>query len=81
MWCKMAFFGEDIAKAMDDSRQPKPGPRNLLALLPDSFTLADAAYIRTANGHSAEGTRNMLNQWTHRGYIKSTEKGYEKIKN
>ena len=80
MWCKMAFFGEDMAKAMDDSRQPKPGPRNLLALLPDSFTLADAAYIRTANGHNAEGTRNMLNQWVHRGYIKSTEKGYEKIK-
>lgn len=80
LWCKMAFFGEAMAKAMDGDGQPKPGPRNLLALLPDRFTLADAEYARTANGHNAEGTRNMLNQWAHRGYIKSTEKGYEKIK-
>ena len=77
----MAFFGEAMAKAMDGDGQPKPGPRNLLALLPDRFTLADAEYARTANGHNAEGTRNMLNQWAHRGYIISTEGGYEKIKN
>ena len=81
LWCKMAFFGEAMARAMDGASQPKPGPRNLLALLPDRFTLADAEYARTANGHNAEGTRNMLNQWAHRGYIKSTEKGYEKINN
>ena len=81
LWCKMAFFGEAMAKAMDGDGQPKPGPRNLLALLPDRFTLADAEYARTANGHNAEGTRNMLNQWAHRGYIISTEGGYEKIKN
>ena len=80
-WSKMAFFGEAMAKAMDGDGQPKPGPRNLLALLPDRFTLADAEYARTANGHNAEGTRNMLNQWAHRGYIISTEGGYEKIKN
>ena len=81
LWCKMAFFGEAMAKAMDGDGQPKPGPRNLLALLPDRFTLADAEYARTANGHNAEGTRNMLNQWAHRGYIRNTGEGkYEKVK-
>lgn len=79
MWCKMAFFGEDMAKAMSGDNTPKHGPRNLLSLLPDSFTLNDAADIRLANGKDSDGTRNMLNQWAHRGYIRNIGDGkYEK---
>lgn len=79
MWCKMAFFGEDIAKAMSSDNMPKHGPRNLLSLLPDYFTLTDAADIRLANGKDSDGTHNMLNQWVHRGYIRNIGDGkYEK---
>ena len=72
MWCKMQFFAEAIEQAdyIDDSK-PRRGPRNLLELLPDEFSLQDAINIRRQQGLDGKGTKNMLYQWTHRGYIKS----------
>ena len=72
MWCKMQFFAEAIEQAdyIDDSK-PRRGPRNLLELLPDEFSLQDAINIRRQQGMDGKGTKNMLYQWTHRGYIKS----------
>lgn len=71
LWCKMQFFGESIAKAIsgEDSRIGKRGPRNLLELLPEEFTVEDAKRVRRQHGKDAEGTVNMLYQWKHRGYI------------
>ena len=72
MWCKMQFFAEAIEQAdyIDDSK-PRRGPRNLLELLPDEFSLQDAINTRRQQGLDGKGTKNMLYQWTHRGYIKS----------
>ena len=80
LWCKMRFFGTAIGEAMQgSSRLPAKGPRNLLELLPDAFTTADAVRIRQQRGMDTEGTRNMLYQWTHRGYIlQLTADSYEK---
>ena len=69
--CKMEFFGADIESAMSEVRNEgkRHGRVNLLTLLPDEFTHADVVRVRQSQGMDAEGTRNMLWQWTHRHYI------------
>ena len=69
--CKMEFFGADIESAMSEVRNEgkRHGRINLLTLLPDEFTLDDAVRMRQSQGMDAEGTRNMLWQWTYRHYI------------
>ena len=82
MWCKMRFFAEAIEQAdyIDDSK-PRRGPRNLLELLPDEFSLQDAINIRRQQGLDGKGARKMINQWAHRGYILSGDgDGYSKVK-
>ena len=70
MHCKMTFFGEAIENANRSTEETgRRGPRNLLNLLPDEFTVHDADLIRQANGMDTRGTRNMLSQWVHRGYL------------
>ena len=50
--CKMTFFGEAIENAnrSADEQTGRRGPRNLLKLLPDEFTVHDADLIRQENG-------------------------------
>ena len=84
MWCKMRFFAEAIEQAdyIDDSK-PRRGPRNLLELLPDEFSLQDAINIRRLQGLDGKGARKMINQWAHRGYILCGDgdgDGYSKVK-
>ena len=69
--CKMTFFGEAISNAnrSAEGQTGRRGPRNLLKLLPDEFTTHDAELVRQANGMDTRGTRNMLSQWVHRGYL------------
>ena len=87
MHCKMTFFGEAIENAnrSADEQTGRRGPRNLLKLLPDEFTVHDADLIRQANGMDTRGTRNMLSQWVHRGYLlQMTDDSFckiEKLKN
>lgn len=72
LWCKMEFFGADIEEAMNNmirESKKRPGRMNLLELLPDEFTLEDAIRVRRSQGMDAEGTQNMLWQWTYRHYI------------
>ena len=83
MYCKMAFFGEAIENAnrSADEQAGRRGPRNLLELLPDEFTTHDAELIRQANGMDTRGTRNMLSQWVHRGYLlQMTVDSFSKVK-
>ncbi len=82
LWCKMQFFGAAIEAANQESEHtPKRGPRNLLELLPDEFTAHDADIIRQANGMDTRGTRNMLSQWVHRGYLlQMTDDSFVKVK-
>ncbi len=69
LWCKMRFFGEAIENADTVEERVKPGPRNLLELLPDEFTLQDAVNVRRKQGIPSKGVRKMVNMWTYRGYI------------
>lgn len=69
MWCKMQFFAEAIENADTIDDKPKRGPRNLLELLPDEFTLQDAINVRRQQGMDAKGTKLMINNWKSRGYI------------
>ena len=70
MWCKMEFFGAAIEEAQSGATESRtPGRRNLLELLPDEFSLADAIRVRQSEGMDAEGTRGMLRQWVHRRYV------------
>ena len=82
MHCKMTFFGEAIENANRSTEEQtgRRGPRNLLKLLPDEFTVHDADLIRQANGMDTRGTRNMLSQWVHRGYLlQMTDDSFRKI--
>ena len=73
MWCKMAFLGADIERAErgEDCRLGKHGPRNLLELLPDEFTIDDARRVRQQEGLDTDDKkcRHMLSQWVYRNYI------------
>ncbi len=82
MWCKMQFFGEDIANAdRIENKSNKKGPQNMLELLPETFTLQDAVNIRRQQGMDAKGVNNMLRVWKHRGYVlQITDYSYQKLK-
>ena len=80
LWCKMEFFGAAIEEAMQGAvKRRTPGRQNLLELLGNEFTLRDAENVRVKQGMDTKGTRNMLNQWKHRGYIlQMTNDNYKK---
>ena len=84
LWCKMEFFGEDIDKAnRSEERVGKRGPRNLLELLPDTFTLEDAKRVRRQEGLSNENHKcmKMIRTWMNRSYvIQNTEYSFQKSK-
>ena len=70
LWCKMQFFGDAIEQANNAAeRTGTRGPRNLLELLPDTFTLEDAKKVRRQQGLGIEKTGKMVSQWKTRGYI------------
>ncbi|MBR4923965.1 MAG: VirE protein, partial [Bacteroidaceae bacterium] len=83
LWCKMEFFGAAIEEAMQGAvKRRTPGRQNLLELLGNEFTLRDAENVRVKQGMDTKGTRNMLNQWKHRGYIlQMTNDNYKKSEN
>ena len=73
LWCKMRFFGSAIEVAeTEGGRSNRRGPRNLLQLLPNQFTLQDAEALRMQYGLDRKGTNNMLYQWIHRKYISAS---------
>ena len=68
----MQFFGDAIEQANNAAeRVGTRGPRNLLELLPDTFTIEDAKRVRRQQGMSNEGMRcnKMINTWLNRGYV------------
>ena len=70
LWCKMQFFGDVIEQANNAAeRTGTRGPRNLLELLPDTFTLDDAKRVRRQQGMGTEKTVSMLRNWVNRGYV------------
>ena len=70
LWCKMRFFGEAIEQSNNSSQSSaRRGPRNLLELLPNEFTLEDAVRIRREQGLQRQGAQDMIRMWRNRGYI------------
>ena len=67
----MRFFGQDIENLETDQEveRLKPGPRNLLSMLPEVFTYEEAVEIRKKQGMSPHGTGSMLANWKTRQYI------------
>ncbi len=77
LWCKMEFFGQAIMDVENGigMEKPKPGPRNLLDLLPDRFTREEAQLMRQRQGIQMGRVQDMLDNWRKRGYIiRITEK-------
>ena len=70
LWCKMHFFGDAIENADDCiGKANKPGPRNLLDLLPDIFTREEANQMRKREGVVGGSLSSMLGMWKTRNYI------------
>ncbi len=82
LWCKMQFFGDAIEQVNNTaSRTGTRGPRNLLELLPDTFTLEDAKRVRKLNGMDAKKASNMIAQWKSRRYIlQMTDDSFQKAR-
>ena len=76
LYCKMRFFEDGIKTASTSAeKSTSHGPSNLLQQLPDEFMYQQAVEVRQKNGLSADGTKNMLYAWAHRGYIERRKAG------
>ena len=80
LWCKLKLFGQMIYDADGEqdkmSRTAPNGPKNLLSLLPDEFTIDDYVKVRRAQGFDNDNTkriRDAIHQWVHRGYVAKVE--------
>ena len=80
LWCKLKLFGQMIYDADGEqdkmSRTAPNGPKNLLSLLPDEFTVDDYVKVRRAQGFdndNARRIRDAIHQWVHRGYVAKVE--------
>ena len=80
LWCKLKLFGQMIYDADGEqdkvSRTAPNGPKNLLSLLPDEFTMDDYVKVRRAQGFdndNARRIRDAIHQWVHRGYVAKVE--------
>ncbi len=84
LWSKLAVFGDKIREAESKVKlSTKPGKPNLLTLITTNiFTLQDAIAMRKTQSmdESEKATKNMLNVWVSRGWIKRLADGrYEKL--
>ena len=72
LWCKMRFFADGIRREQNVGlRTNQRGPRNLLEMLPDEFTIEDARRMRRIQGldNSEFATLRMVRQWKFRQYV------------
>ncbi len=79
LWCKMKFFGQAIEDAEAVTAcQRRPGPQNLLALLPGEFTSDELQHVRRRQGVDKSPLASLLRVWKSRGYIEQVE-GQENV--
>ena len=70
LWCTMRFFGAAIEEMENsDIAYSRPGPQNLLDLLPEVFTREQAGTMRQNQGIRQGSLKAMLSNWKKRGYI------------
>ena len=78
MWVKMSLFSEPLAEEREvEYKVRRGGISNNLELLSDVFTRQDAYDLRVRLGKKNPNPKDMLGQWTARGFIvydKATEK-------
>ena len=75
LWCKCHFFGDSLRQEQEKERVKRPrGRRNLLDLLPESFSHQEASEMRHQQGLSGSA-RQMINLWVYRGYIEQDATG------
>lgn len=73
LWSKQQVFGKQIKTAQEDPFSSSPsgsrGPKNMLDMLPEEFTLADLEKLRVSVGMSKEGARDQAYKWKDRGHV------------
>ena len=69
LYLKMMLFGDLIRQADGDVSTSKRGPQSLLELLPDEFTIEDAANVRRKMGMEAGQARHMITVWMNRHHV------------
>ena len=80
LWCKMRFFGMKMEEAIDSDRRlvSHSGPSNLLAFVPDTFSLVDIQAVYQMQGKKGRLTA-LLAMWAKRGHIvKNADGTYSK---
>ena len=81
LWCKLKLFGQMIYDSdgeQDKATAKQNGPKNLLALLPDEFTMEDYIKVRRSQGFENDNRKRIkdaLKQWVCRGYVVRLESG------
>ena len=69
LWCKMYYFGAELDKQISvERRLVKSNPQDILALLPESFSMQDYLNLRMQMGKEGDG-KSTLRTWKHRDYI------------
>ena len=76
----MQFFGDDIERAnREGERVGTRGPRNLLELLPDEFSMDDVRKVVTRQGKDAKRSIYIVKNWINRKYvIQNSEFSFQK---
>ena len=75
LYCKLKLFGQmiyDADRELDCLPKTAPrGPKNLLEMLPEEFSLKDYANLRREQGFDDNRKRTMdaVYQWVSRGYV------------
>ena len=70
LWCKMLYFGRQLEQELNDEldMMRHTGPRNLLELLPDEFTISEYRQMRIVQRLKGNGDAT-LRKWVSRGYL------------
>lgn len=83
LWSKLHVFGDKVREAENKVKYSKPGKPNLLLLIASNiFTINDAITMRKNQGmdDSMNATKNMINVWVNRNWIKRLSDGrFEKL--
>ena len=72
LWCKLYYFGSLMEQLAGNNAIEKRRPNMLLPLLPDEFSKEQAREMRQQQGKDccSKSVRNMLSQWSYRGFIR-----------
>ena len=79
LWLKLHFFGEQMRMQSEESQTKNVGPKNILDMVQDRFSLQDLTFIYQALGKQGD-IKQLIYTWTNRGYIEQDTATQEYIK-